>query len=127
MGTEQTIQLQQNGLFPLEVLQMPAGYYAGDQPNPKQRAFVEVHLAERPYDPEHDGYDVLAFNKPIETTKATAIYNMHTYWSKKPHDAIRQYIVHYTQSGDLVLANSIVLHPSTEVNMGYIDGSFEGL
>ena len=42
-------------------------------------------------------------NKPIETTKATAIYNMHTYWSKKPHDAIRQYVRHYTKPGDLVL------------------------
>ncbi len=82
---------------------MPAGYYAGDQPNPNLHAFVEAHLAERPYDPEQDDYDVPAFNKPIETTKATAIYNMHTYWSKKPHDAIRQYIAHYTQPGDLVL------------------------
>ena len=43
------------------------------------------------------------FDQPITTTKATAIYNMHTYWSKKPHDAIRQYISHYTQPGDLVL------------------------
>ncbi len=81
---------------------MPAGYYSGDQPNPNLHSFVEAHLAERPYDPEHDDYDVPAFNKPIETTKATAIYNLHTYWSKKPHDAIRQYIEHYTQPGDLV-------------------------
>jgi 16S rRNA G966 N2-methylase RsmD len=28
---------------------------------------------------------------------------MHTYWSKKPHDAIREYIKHYTKPGDLVL------------------------
>jgi hypothetical protein len=28
---------------------------------------------------------------------------MHTYWSKKPHDAIRQYIRHYTKQGDIVL------------------------
>ena len=42
-------------------------------------------------------------DQPITTTKATAIYNMHTYWSKKPHDAIQQYIRHYTQPGDLVL------------------------
>ena len=28
---------------------------------------------------------------------------MHTYWSKKPHDAIRQYVRHFTQRGDLVL------------------------
>lgn len=82
---------------------MPEGYYSGDKPNPKLRAFVEQHIKERPYDPETDDYDVPAFDKPIETTKATAIYNMHTYWSKKPHDAIRQYIRHYTKPGDLVL------------------------
>ena len=82
---------------------MPEGYYSGDKPNPNLRAFVEAHLLERPYDPETDKYDVPAFDHPIETTKATAIYNMHTYWSKKPHDAIRQYIRHYTRPGDLVL------------------------
>lgn len=101
MDKQQTV--QQNTLFQSEVHQMPAGYYSGDQPNPNLHAFVEAHLAEQPYDPEHDDYDVAAFNTPIETTKATAIYNMHTYWSKKPHDAIRRYIEHYTQLGDLVL------------------------
>lgn len=90
-------------MFPAEVSQMPPGYYSGDQANPNLRAFVEAHLVERPYDPEHDDYNVPAFNRPIETTRATAIYNMHTYWSKKPHDAIRQYIEHYTQPSDLVL------------------------
>jgi len=28
---------------------------------------------------------------------------MHVYWSKKPHGAIRQYILHYTQPGDIML------------------------
>ncbi len=88
---------------PPTVPKMPEGFYSGDKPNPNLRNFVEEHVKERPYDPEHDSYDVPAFDKPIETTKATAIYNMHTYWSKKPHDAIRQYIRHYTQPGDLVL------------------------
>ncbi len=101
MDKQQTV--EQITLFQSEVQQMPAGYYSGDQPNPNLRSFVEAHLAERPFDPEHDDYNVPAFNKPIETTKATAIYNMHTYWSKKPHDAIRRYIEHYTQHGDLVL------------------------
>jgi len=86
-----------------DVPQMPEGYYSGDKPNPNLRAFVEAHLQEKPYDPETDDYDVPAFDEPITTTKATAIYNMHTYWSKKPHDAIRQYIRHYTEEGDLVL------------------------
>lgn len=75
--------------------------YAGDKPNPHLRAFVERHAV--PYDPLTDAYDVKAFTTPITTTKATAIYNMHTYWSKKPHDAIRQYVRHYTKPGDLVL------------------------
>jgi len=60
-------------------------------------------MKEHPYDALHDDYDVLAFDHPIETTKATAIYGMHTYWSKKPHDAIQEYITHYTKPGDLVL------------------------
>ena len=101
----ENISAQQGALsgFEDELLQMPEGYYSGDQPNPHLRAFVEAHLAGHPYDPEQDRYNVPAFTQPIETTKATAIYNMHTYWSKKPHDAIRQYIRHYTQPGDLVL------------------------
>jgi DNA modification methylase len=94
---------QAGSLFKKEVPKMPEGYYSGDKPNPNLRAFVEQYIKERPYDPENDDYDVPAFDKPIEATKATAIYNMHTYWSKKPHDAIRQYIRHYTKPGDLVL------------------------
>jgi DNA modification methylase len=78
-------------------------FYFGDKPNPNLKAFVEKHVAEHPFDPITDNYDVNAFDKPIQTTKATAIYNMHTYWSKKPHDAIIQYIKHYTQPGDLIL------------------------
>jgi DNA modification methylase len=82
---------------------MPEGYYCGDKPNPNLRDFVEKHLSENPFDPAKDTYQVLAFAKKIDATKATAIYNMHTYWSKKPHDAICQYIRHYTQPKDLVL------------------------
>ena len=80
---------------------VPEGYYSGDKPNPNLRSFVEQKST--PYDPENDDYDIRAFNRPIETTKATAIYNMHVYWSKKPHQAIRQYIRHYTKPGDIVL------------------------
>ena len=93
----------QASYFHRDIPKMPDGYYSGDKPNPNLRAFVEQHLREHPYIPATDDYSVPAFDKPIETTKATAIYNMHTYWSKKPHDAIREYIRHYTQPGDLVL------------------------
>ena len=103
MATKTRNNVFQARMFQGQIPEMPEGYYSGDRPNPKLRAFVEAHRRERPYDPESDDYDVPAFDQPIATTKATAIYNMHTYWSKKPHDAIRQYIRHYTQPGDLVL------------------------
>lgn len=91
---------QQPTFFRHEVPHMPDGYYSSG-PNPNLRKFVEEHS--KPCDPETDNYNVPPFDQPITTTKATAIYNMHTYWSKKPHDAIQQYIRHYTQPGDLVL------------------------
>jgi 16S rRNA G966 N2-methylase RsmD len=80
---------------------MPEGYYSSG-PNPNLRQFVEEHS--KPYDPLTDRYKVKPFDQPITTTKATAIYNMHSYHQgKKPHDAIRQYIRHYTKSEDLIL------------------------
>jgi 16S rRNA G966 N2-methylase RsmD len=81
---------------------MPGHFYSGDQPNPYLRRFVEEHAKQ--YDQETDDYNVGAFTHQITTTKATAIYNMHSYHQgKKPHDAIRQYIRHYTQPDDIVL------------------------
>jgi len=103
MGKKTVGKERQKGIFKQEVPKIPEGYYSGDQPNPNLRAFVDAHIKENPYDPETDNYDVTAFGKSIESTKATAIYNMHTYWSKKPHGAIKQYIKHYTKPGDLVL------------------------
>lgn len=91
-------------LFKKAASAMPDGYYSGDKPNPNLRAFVEQHTKDHPYDPTSDDYEVPAFDKPISTTKRTAIYNMHSYHQgKKPHDAITEYIRHYTQQGDLVL------------------------
>lgn len=86
-----------------QIPKMPEGYYSGDKPNPNLRGFIEQHIKDNPYDPDTDNYNVSAFSKPIKTTKATAIYRMHTYWSKKPYDAIRNYISHYTNKEDLVL------------------------
>lgn len=88
-------------LFHRDIPQMPDGYYSSG-PNPNLHRFVEAHA--KPYDPAIDNYNVLPFNHSIMSTKATAIYNMHSYHQgKKPHDAIQQYIRHYTQPGDLVL------------------------
>lgn len=79
-----------------------AGTRAGDRPNPDLSGFVARHA--RALVPEHDDYSVIAFDRPIVASKATALYNMHSYHQgKKPHDAIRQYVRHYTKPGDLVL------------------------
>ena len=79
MGKKHKYNSNDPELFKQEIPQMPEGYYSGDKPNPNLKKFVEEHLKENPYDPENDDYDVPPFDKPIETTKATAIYNMHTY------------------------------------------------
>lgn len=81
--------------------QMPEGYYSGDRPNPNLSRFVAEHAT--PYDPATDDYSVPPFDQPIKTSKNTAIYNMQSYQGKKPHDAIREYIQHYTHLDDIVL------------------------
>jgi DNA modification methylase/DNA-directed RNA polymerase subunit RPC12/RpoP len=94
---------REKSLFKDDVPKMPEGYYSGDKPNPNLRDFVERHVKENPYDPATDDYDVPAFDKQITANKDNAIYSIHGYWSKKPYDAIRQYINHFTKPYDLVL------------------------
>ena len=86
--------------------QMPAGYYSGDKPNPNVVHFVEEHATT--FDTSTDDHCTEGLGKAIDTTKATSLFNLHSYFSKKPHDAIRQYICHYTSPGDLVLDPSAV-------------------
>lgn len=65
-------------------------------PNPKLPEFIAKHAT--PYDPKTDRYDVPAFERDLVVDKAAppkAIYDMHTYWSKKHWAAIREYIRHY--------------------------------
>jgi hypothetical protein len=64
-------------------------------PNPKLPEFIAKHAT--PYNPKTDTYDVPAFDRDLVIDKATppkAIYDMHTYWSKKHWAAIREYIRH---------------------------------
>jgi len=89
-------------LFPKKTNVLPEGYYSGDKPNPNLRKFVEKNAT--PYDPDKDDYNVRAFNRPLDTSHATAVYNMHVYHlGKKAHGPIRLYISHFTKPGDIVL------------------------
>lgn len=79
-------------------------------PNPALPDFADRHSIT--YDPEADTYDVPAFERDLDVDKAKvpkAIYDMHTYWSKKHWHVIREYIRHYLpasyypKNGGLVL------------------------
>ena len=64
--------------------------------------FVQARAT--PYDPAAEDYPALALPGAIRTTRHSAIYAMHSYHQgKKPHDAIRQYIRHFSRPGELVL------------------------
>ncbi len=101
-GRRELLQNQQN-LLKSEILKMPDGYYSGDKPNPNLKAFVEKHIKEHPYDPETDDYAVEPLLKSSKVKRSTKVFNMHTYWSKKPHESVDAFVSHYTKSGDLVL------------------------
>jgi hypothetical protein len=92
--------VQQSSLFKREIPQMPEGYYSSG-PNPNLRRFVEEHAS--PFAPEHDQYEREPFAEALVDESDTTVYNMHPYWSKKPHGAIAEYVSHYTEAGDLIL------------------------
>lgn len=79
-------------------------------PNPKLPDFIKTHTT--PYDPNTDKYDVKAFDRDLVVDKAAppkAIYDMHTYWSKKHWAAIREYIRHYLPKRHYVEGTGLVL------------------
>jgi DNA modification methylase len=91
---------KQPDFFEEKSLEMPEGYYSTEA-NPNLRRFVEEHATQ--YEPSSDDYSTPPFDKQITTNKASSIYNMHAYWSKKPYNAIQEYIRHYTKKSDVVL------------------------
>ena len=94
---------QTGELYKKEIPKMPEGYYSGDKPNSNLRAFVERHITQGKSDLLNSSYVVSPFKSPIMDFKSGPIYNMHSYWSKKPYGAVAQYIKHYTKTGDLIL------------------------
>ena len=78
---------------------MPEGFYSGDQPNAQLRKFVETSSTD-----SDKLRKIEAFNEPLDESKATAMYDLHSYHQgKKAHDGIIRYINHYTTEGELVL------------------------
>jgi len=70
-------------------------------PNPYIKDFIEKYG--KPYDEEADDYHREPFVGDVSEGKNDPIYNAHSYHTKVPHNAIIQFIQHYTESNDLVL------------------------
>lgn len=67
-----------------------------------------------PYDPATDKYEIRASVTDVVVDRAAppkAIYDMHSYWSKKHWTAIREYLAHYLPSSVLPEGPGLVLDP----------------
>ena len=69
-------------------------------PNP----FIEDFIKEygTPYDEATDDYHREPFAADVSEGKGDSIYNAHSYHTKVPYKAIMNYILHYTNPGDIV-------------------------
>ena len=85
-----------------ELNKISEGAYSYDRPNPLLGSFVSIHGTA--FDPESDSYDVDKFAKPLHVeNRRSPVNDLHIYWSKKPHDAVQEYINHYAPPGSIVL------------------------
>lgn len=75
--------------------------YLSPAPPADAAAFLAEHGT--PYDPATDAYQRDPLVIQGRHGKASAIYNAHAYHTKVPPDAIRAYLEHYTQPGDVIL------------------------
>lgn len=76
-----------------------APYYTAC-PNPYIKEFIDENGT--PYDEETDTYHREPFAADVSEGKTDPIYMAHTYHTKVPHKAIMNYILHYTNPGDIV-------------------------
>ena len=70
-------------------------------PNPFIKEFIEKNGT--PYDEETDDYHCEPFAADVSEGKNDPIYMAHSYHTKVPYKAIMQYILHYTEPGDVIL------------------------
>lgn len=77
-----------------------APYYTAC-PNP----FIEEFIKENgtSYDEATDDYHREPFTADVSEGKNDPLYNVHTYHTKVPYKAIMNYILHYTNPGEIVL------------------------
>jgi DNA modification methylase len=75
-------------------------YYTA-YPNPHLADFIAQHGT--PYDEVTDNYHREPFIGDVSEGKSDRIYRVHSYHTKVPHQAIQEFIEHYTDEGAIVL------------------------
>ena len=83
-----------------DILRLSNPPYYTACPNPFIGDFIK-HYG-KPYDSNTDPYRREPFASDVSEGKNDPIYNAHSYHTKVPHKAIMQYILHYTEPGDVV-------------------------
>jgi hypothetical protein len=71
-------------------------------PNPWIADFIAEWESQKPEKPAGYQYHREPFATDVKEGKNDPIYNAHSYHTKVPHKAIMRYILHYTDSGDIV-------------------------
>ena len=83
-----------------DILELSDPPYYTAYPNPYIKDFIEMYGT--PYDEETDEYNVEPFVGDVSEGKNDAVYNAHAYSTKVPYKAIKKFIEHYTEPGDIV-------------------------
>lgn len=92
--------------FPLgedeDILNLSDPPYYTACPNPWIADFINEWESEKPEKPEGYEYHREPFAADVSEGKSHPIYTAHTYHTKVPHRAVMQYILYYTEPGDIV-------------------------
>ena len=86
-------------LFARKVPRMPKGYYTSG-PNPSLGESLRTFSNQDFTDRSNISTEGVGF---VTVDRATNLYNLHKYWSKKGYEAIEFYMTLFSQPGDLVL------------------------
>ena len=84
-----------------DIIELSQSPYYTACPNPLIEDFIKEHG--KPYDEETDDYHKEPFSFDVSEDKHDLIYNIHSYHTKVPPKAIKNYIEHYTKPGEIVL------------------------
>jgi DNA modification methylase len=76
----------------------PPNYTA--YPNPYLNEFIEKNGTK--YNFQNDSYNKKPFVGDVSEGKTSKVYRAHSYHTKVPHKAIKKFIKHYTEKGDIV-------------------------